>query len=124
MAELPGAGHKLIEAARNLRATYHGLSSHEQQLLIEWVRLISDLDTFITGENKTYYVRVAVPEKGLRRADLNHLERYSSEATDIISGRQHDDDKYVFNIWKSELKYVENFLKQYGINYQLLDHTA
>ena len=120
----PGSGHKLIRAAKNLREIYASLSDDEQGVLLEWVRLTSDLDTFISGEDRDYYTPVAVPKKGLRRANLEHLQRYTSEETADIEGTEEDDDgEYTFNIWKSEWPYVENFLKQFEIRYRVLAQT-
>ena len=114
------SAHKVIAAAKALREVYRSLPKAEQMDLIEWVRLRSDLDTFINGENKTYYVQIAVLQKGLRRANLEHLERYSSEETAVIEGEQDAGDEYVFNIWRSEWRYIENFLKQFEISYRVV----
>ncbi|HEY5747244.1 MAG TPA: hypothetical protein VIU12_14280 [Chryseolinea sp.] len=122
-ATTPGSGHKLIRAAKNLREIYASLSSDEQRVLLEWVRLTSNLDTFISGEDRDYYTPVAVPKKGLRRANLEHLQRYTSEETDDIEGADEGNDEYTFNIWKSEWPYVENFLKQFEIRYRVLSQT-
>ena len=114
------SAHKVIAAAKALREVYRSLPKAEQMDLIEWVRLRSDLDTFINGENRTYYVQIAVLQKGLRRANLEHLERYSSEETGVIDGEHDDGDEYVFNIWRSEWRYIENFLKQFEISYRVV----
>lgn len=119
----PGSGHKLIRAAKNLREIYGSLSGDEQNVLLEWVRLTSNLDTFISGEDRDYYTPVAVPRKGLRRANLEHLQRYTSEETADIEGTEEDDGEYTFNIWRSEWPYVENFLKQFEIRYRVLSRT-
>jgi hypothetical protein len=116
----PGSGHKLIRAAKDLREVYVSLSEDEQGILLEWVRLTSNLDRFISGEDQNYYTPVAVVKKGLRRANLEHLQRYTSEETGDIEGADTADDEYTFNIWKSEWPYVENFLKQFEIRYRVL----
>jgi hypothetical protein len=114
------SAHKLIAAAKRLRELYRSLPEGDRVDLIAWVRLRSNLDSFVNGENKTYYVQVAVLRKGLRRANLEHLERYSSEETSTIEGADEDDDEYVFNIWRSEWRYIENFLKQFDIRYRVV----
>jgi len=114
------SAHKLIAAAKALRTLYRSLPKEEQMELIEWVRLRSALDSFINGEDKAYYIQIAVRRKGLRRANVEHLERYSSEETGVIDGANDDDDEYVFNIWRSEWPYIENFLKQFEIGYRIV----
>ena len=114
-------GHKLIAAAQALRVLYRAQSPAERQNLIDWVRLSSDLDKFISGEDTTYYICVAVLKKGLRRAQLDHLERYSSDVTGEIAAMHEESDEYTFNIWRSQWSYVEKFLKQFEIRYRLVD---
>lgn len=118
--EPPASGNKVIAAAKALREFYRSLSDVERNELIAWVRLRSHLDSFINGEDTAYYIQVAVPRKGLRRASLEHLERYSSEETGTITAAFADNDEYIFNIWKSEWQYVEGFLKQFDIAYRVL----
>lgn len=113
------SAHKIIVAAKALRELYSTLTANEKSDLDDWVRLRSDLLPFITGEDKSYFIQVAVRKKGLRRANLEHLERYSSEATATIESDT-DDDEYRFNIWKSEWSYVQNFLKQFDIAHRIL----
>src|SRR6186713_2487458 len=109
-------GYKLIAAAQALRALYRAQSPAERQNLINWVRLSSDLDTFVSGEDTTYYISIAVLKKGLR---LAHLERYSSDETGEIETMHEDRDEYTFNIWRSQWSYVEKFLTQFEIGYRL-----
>lgn len=113
------SGHKLIRAAKALRELYEMLPADERSTLVEWVRSISDLDKFISGEDKNYYTPVAVVKKGLRRANLEHLQRYTSEEADDIEGPE-GQEEYTFNIWKSEWLYIETFLKQFEIQYRVL----
>jgi hypothetical protein len=121
--EAPASAHKVIAAAKALRELYRALPDVERKSLIEWVRLRSNLDSFISGEDKTYFIRIAVPKKGLRRANLEHLERYSSEETGTIEAAQTANDEYTFNIWKSEWPYIEGFLKQMEIAYRIMPGT-
>lgn len=121
MVDLPNAGHKLINAAKALRDDYVTLTDTEKSDLIEWVQLISALDRFITGEDQSYYVRIAVPKKGLRRANLEHLAKYSSEEVGDVDAADGHGDEYQFNIWKSEYVYIKTFLKQYDIEYRLVE---
>jgi hypothetical protein len=114
------SSHKVIAAAKAIRALYNSLPEAEKSKLIEWVRLRSDLDAIITGEDSNYYIQIAVPKKGLRRANLEHLERYSSEATELIPSDHEDDVEYCFNIWRSQRDYVERFLKQFGIAHRIV----
>jgi len=116
-------GYKLIAAAQALRVLYRAQSPAERQNLINWVRLSSDLDTFVSGEDTTYYISIAVLKKGLRRAQLAHLERYSSDETGEIETMHEDRDEYTFNIWRSQWSYVEKFLTQFEIGYRLLDSS-
>ncbi|AYB31482.1 hypothetical protein [Chryseolinea soli] len=116
----PSSGHKLIRAAKELREIYASLPEDDQGILLEWVTLTSDLDKFVSGEDRSYYTPVAVLKKGLRRANLEHLQRYTSEETGDIEGMDSVDDEYTFNIWKSEWIYVETFLKQFEIRYRVL----
>ncbi len=120
MVGMPGAGHKLINAAQALRQLHDSMSVVEQEELLAWVRSVSNLESFVSGENQTYYIRIAVQKKGLRRANLEHLQRYSSDEITDIEATLEDDDKYVINIWKSEWRYIENFLKQFEINYRVV----
>ena len=118
--ETSASAHKLIAAAKALRGLYRSLPEADKNELIEWVRLRSNLDAFISGQDLNYYLQIAVPTKGLRRANLEHLERYSSEETTMIATKYADGDEYMFNIWKSEWRYVENFLKQFDISYRIV----
>ncbi|MBL0742985.1 hypothetical protein [Chryseolinea lacunae] len=113
------SGHKLIRAAKALRELCAALPEDERNTVVQWVRSISDLDRFVSGDDKSYYQPVAVVKKGLRRANLEHLQRYTSEESADIEGAD-DNDEYTFNIWKTEWIYVETFLKQYEIPYRVL----
>jgi hypothetical protein len=120
MAQTQGAGHKLIDAAKNLRNLYRSLSAGEQQELVAWIRSFSDLDSFVSSEETSYYVQIAVQKKGLRLANFEHLKRYTSEDISDITGTEEEVTEYVFNIWKSEWRYVEGFLKQFEITYRFM----
>jgi hypothetical protein len=117
MTQTKGAGYKLIGAARDLRDLYRALPAAEQQELAAWVRSFSDLDLFISSEQTSYYVQIAVQKKGLRAANFEHLKRYTSED---IGGTEEEEDEYIFNIWKSEWPYIQGFLKQFEISYRLM----
>lgn len=120
MAGMPGAGHKLISAAQALRKLHDAMSVDEQGDLLAWVRSVSDLESFVSGQDDTYYVQIAVQKKGLRRANLEHLQRYSSDETTDIEATLEENDEYGINIWKSEWRYIENFLKQFEIKYRIV----
>ncbi|HTF17750.1 MAG TPA: hypothetical protein VK658_06745 [Chryseolinea sp.] len=122
--ETSSSGHKVIAAAKTLRELYSSLSEPERMDLLVWVRLRSPLDSFVSGEDRAYYVQVAVQKKGLRRANLEHLERYSSEETGFIKGVYDDNDEYTFNIWKSEWRYIEGFLKQFEMVYRIVSESS
>ena len=122
--EAPASGHKVIAAAKALRDYYRTLPEIEKRDLIEWVRVRSSLHSFIDGNDTAYYVQIAVPKKGLRRANLEHLERYSSEETGTLSEAHSDSDEYTFNIWKSEWRYIEGFLKQFEIGHRIVSGPA
>jgi hypothetical protein len=118
------SAHKVIAAAKAMRELYNSLPEDEQTELIAWVRLHSDLDAFVAGTDNDYYIKIAVPRKGLRRANLEHLERYSSEATETIAAVNEDDDEYSFNIWRSQWGYIEQFLKQYDLAYRIVSDES
>ena len=120
MTETPGAGHKLIDAARALRDLYRSLPDTRQVELAEWVRSFSDLDSFVCGTETSFYVQIAVRKKGVRRANFEHLERYTSEDIVVITGEEEEDNEYIFHIWKTEWRYVEGFLKEFEIPYRLM----
>jgi|GEM_PF-2361344 len=120
MTQTPGAGYKIIEAAEALRRLHQSLPAIEQLELIAWIESISDLDAFVSGSDKDYYVSIAVRQKGLRRANLQHLQRYSSDETGHLKAPNENDDEYTINIWKSEWRYIENFLAQFEIEYRIL----
>ncbi len=120
MVALPNAGHKLILAAKTLREKYQTLTDSEKTNLVDWVKLISNLNTFITGEDQTYFIQVAVVKKGLRRANVEHLAKYSSEEVGNVEAPDERDDEYVFNIWKSEFQYIKTFLNQFDIAYRIV----
>jgi len=120
MVGMPGAGHKLIGAAQALRELHDSMPVVDQVELLAWVRSVSDLESFVSGEDRTYYIRIAVRKKGLRRANLEHLQRYSSDEIADIEATLEEDDEYAINIWKSEWRYIENFLKQFEISYRVV----
>lgn len=122
--EAPASGHKVIAAARAMRVHYRTLPENEKDVLIEWVRVRSNLDSFINGDDTAYYIQIAVPKKGLRRANLEHLERYSSEDTGILTATYADSDEYIFNIWKSEWRYIVGFLKQFEIVHRVVSESS
>lgn len=121
MVEQRNAGHKLIDAAKTLREDYKLLTDVEKRELVDWVQSISVLDKFVTGEDQAYFTSVAVLKKGLRRYNVEHLARYSSEEVVDLDAVDTDDDEYVFRIWKSELTYIKTFLTQYDIKYRIVD---
>ena len=121
MVALPSAGHKLIKAAQTLRETYPTLTGTEKAELVSWIKLISDLDKFVTGEDQSYYTSIAIIKRGFRRANLEHLAKYSSEDVGSIVAEDERDDEYRFNIWNTEFQYIKTFLNQFAIEYRILN---
>jgi len=114
-------GHELIAAARTLRLLYRSQNADEQQQLIQWVRSASDLAGFVSGSDTAYYVGVAIRKHDLHRAQLEHLQRYSSDEIAEIEAIFKDEDEYALKIWLSEWRQAATFLTEFDIPFRIID---